>query len=59
MCEFKVILDGRVVAEDIIYAREEGSSVILRSIIGEEKRVEGCRIIEVDSAHEKLVLAKA
>ena len=59
MCEFKVILDGRVVAEDIIYAREEGSSVILRSVIGEEKRVEGCRIIEVDSAHEKLVLAKA
>jgi len=59
MCEFKVVLDGRVVAEDIIYAREEGSSVVLRSVIGEEKRVEGCRIIEVDSVHEKLVLAKA
>ena len=59
MCEFKVILDGRVVAEDIIYAREEGSSVVLRSVIGEEKRIEGCRIIEVDSVHEKLVLARA
>ncbi len=59
MCEFKVVLDGRVVAEDIIYAREEGSSVVLRSVIGEEKRIEGCRIIEVDSVHEKLVLARA
>jgi len=58
MCEFKVILDGRVVAEDIIYAREEGSSVVLRSVIGEEKRMEGCRIIEVDSVHERLVLSR-
>ncbi|RLI13585.1 hypothetical protein DRO33_01035 [Candidatus Bathyarchaeota archaeon] len=59
MCEFKVILDGQVVAEDVIYAREEGSAVILRSVIGDEKRVEGCRIIEVDSVRERLVLAKA
>ena len=59
MCEFKVVLDGELVAEDIVYAKEEGSSVIVRSIVGDEKRFDGCRIIEVDSLHEKLVLARA
>ena len=59
MCEFKVILGGELVAEDIVYAKEQGSSVILRSVIGEEKKIENCRIIEVDSIHERLVLARA
>lgn len=59
MCEFKVILDGELVAEDVIYAREEGASVIVRSIVGDEKRLDGCRIIEVDSVHEKLVLTRS
>ena len=59
MCEFKVILDGEVVAEDVIYAREEGSAILLRSIIGEVKKVENCRIVEVDTVHEKLVLTRA
>ena len=59
MCEFKVILDGELVAEDVIYAREEGTSVIVRSIVGDEKRLDGCRIIEVDSVHEKLVLTRS
>jgi len=59
MCEFKVILDGELVAEDVIYAREEGSLVIVRSIVGDEKRFDKCRIVEVDSIHERLVLARA
>jgi len=58
MCEFKVILDGEVVAEDVVYAREDGSAVILRSVIGHEKRIEGCRIVEVDSIHERLILSR-
>jgi len=59
MCEFKVILDGELVAEDVIYAREEGSLVIVRSVVGDEKRFDKCRIVEVDSIHERLVLARA
>jgi len=58
MCEFKVVLDGEVVAEDVVYARDDGSAVVLRSIVGREKRIEGCRIIEVDSVHERLVLSR-
>lgn len=59
MCEFKVLLEGRLVAEDIIYAREEGSQVVLRSVIGSEKRIDGCRIVEVDTLRERLVLARS
>jgi len=59
MCEFKVILDGELVAEDVIYAREEGSAIVVRSIVGDERRFEGCRIVEVDSVHERLVLTRA
>jgi len=58
VCEFKVLLGGRVVAEDVVYAREEGEAVVLRSIIGQEVRVENCRIVEVDSVRERLVLAR-
>ncbi len=58
MCEFKVVLDGQVVAEDVVYARDEGGTVVVRSIVGDSKRLEGCRIIEVDSVHERLVLAR-
>jgi len=59
LCEFKVLLEGEVVAEDVIYAREEGPYVVLKSVIGREERLEGCRIVEVDSIHERLVLARA
>ena len=58
MCEFKVILDGQVVAEDVVYARDEGGAVVLRSIIGREVRVQGCRIVEVNSVRELLILAR-
>ncbi len=58
MCEFKVLLGGQVVAEDVVYAREESGAVVLRSIIGREVRVENCRIVEVDSVRERLVLAR-
>jgi len=58
VCEFKVLLGGQVVAEDVVYAREESGAVVLRSIIGREVRVENCRIVEVDSVRERLVLAR-
>ena len=58
MCEFRVLLEGQVVAEDVVYARDEGGAVVLRSIIGREVRVGNCRIVEVDSVRERLVLAR-
>jgi len=59
MCEFKVYLSGERVYEDVIYARAEGSSVILRDVLGRTKKVENARIAEVDVARELLVLEGA
>lgn len=57
MCEFKVTLDGEVVFEDVIYAKDEGGKVILKNVLGASKEVENCAIIEVDVGSERLALA--
>lgn len=59
MCEFKVLLSGEKVFEDVIYARAEGGVILLRDVLGRTKKVEGVRIAEVDVAREVLVLEKA
>jgi len=50
MCEFKVFLDGEKVMEDVIYAKtgDDDWSVTLRDVLGETKRFEDTRILEVD-----------
>jgi len=59
MCEFKVFLDGKVVFEDVIYARAEGDRVLVRDVLGETKEFENCRIMEVDVNSTRLVLSSA
>lgn len=59
MCEFKVILDGKMVFEDAIYAKTEKSNVIIRDIIGESRVFENCRIIGVDVNSTELRLSKS
>ena len=59
MCEFKVLLSGEKVFEDVIYARAESGVILLRDVLGRTKKVEGARIAEVDVAKEVLVLEKA
>ncbi len=58
MCEFKVFLGGEVIFEDVIYASQEGSNVVLVDILGEKKVVSSCIIAEVDVRRERLVLKK-
>ena len=58
MCEFKVFLDGKRIAEDVIYAKVEGKKVTLRDILGEPVVVEGVGIVEVDISSTKLVLER-
>jgi len=53
-----VFLDGKLVFEDVVYAKHEGSKVILRDILGETKEVENCSIIEVDVSSTKLILSR-
>ncbi|MCX8204657.1 MAG: CooT family nickel-binding protein [Candidatus Nezhaarchaeota archaeon] len=58
MCEFKVYLGEEEVMGDVVYAEEREGSVLLRTILGEEKVLKGCRILQVDVRREVLRLAR-
>ena len=58
MCEFKVFLDGKKIAEDVIYVKVEGKKVTLRDVLGEPVVVEGVGIVEVDVSSTRLVLER-
>jgi len=57
MCEFNVVIEGKVVFRDIIYAKAEGNKVVVKDILGESKEFENSRIDEVDVNSVRLVLA--
>ena len=57
MCEFNVILDGKTLMRDVIYAKVQGDNVVVRNVMGEAKEYKGCKIVEVDVNSARLVLA--
>ncbi len=57
MCEFRVLLDGERVFEDAVFCRVEDGGVVLQDILGQSKRVARCRVVEVNVAAERIVLA--
>lgn len=57
MCEFNIILDGKIQFRDVIYTKVEGDNVIVKNIIGESKEFKGYRIVEVDVPNTRLVLS--
>ncbi len=59
MCEFNVILNGKIQMKDVIIAKVEGTTVTVRDIMGAAKEFPGCRIAEVDVPNARLVLAQA
>ncbi|PCN50505.1 hypothetical protein B6U99_04045 [Candidatus Geothermarchaeota archaeon ex4572_27] len=59
MCEFKVFLGDEVVFNDVVYAEVTERGVLLRNVVGEERLIEGCRIVKVDVGREVLRLDKA
>ena len=54
MCEFNVILNGKVQFKDVIYAKTQGTTVIVRDIMGAGKEFENCKIVEVDVPNARL-----
>jgi len=58
MCEFTVILDGKEVFKDVVYAKMEGGKVILRDVLGESMQFSNCKITEVDVNTTRLVLSR-
>lgn len=57
MCEFTLILDGKTVFKDVIYAKTENTKVIVKSVLGESKEFQNCKIIEVNVNSTRLVLS--
>jgi predicted RNA-binding protein len=57
MCEFKVILNGKEVWSDVVYAKAEGGKVTVRDVSGQTREFKNCKIIEVDVNNTRLVLA--
>jgi predicted RNA-binding protein len=59
MCEFNVILNGETVFKDVVYAKNEGNNVIVKSVLGETREFKNCKITEVNVNTTKLVLTSA
>jgi predicted RNA-binding protein len=57
MCEFNVVLNGKVQFKDVIYAKVESGKVVVRDVLGEVKTFDNCTIAEVDVNSARLVLA--
>ncbi len=57
MCEFNVILNGKVEFKDVIYVKVDADNVTVKNILGEGKEFKNCRIVEVDVPNTRLVLS--
>lgn len=58
MCEFNVIVEGKVVFKDVVSAKMENNDVIVKDVLGESKRFGNCKITEVDVNSTRLVLSR-
>ena len=56
MCEFNVILNGKTLFKDVVYAKSEGNSVTVKNVLGEAREFKNCKITEVNVNSTKLVL---
>jgi predicted RNA-binding protein len=59
MCEFNVILNGKTMLKDVVYAKTDGNSVTVKNVLGEAKEFKNCKITEVDVNTTRLVLAES
>ncbi len=59
MCEFNVILNGKIQFKDVISAVAQNGKVTVRNVLGETKEFANCAIIEVDVNSTRLVLSSA
>jgi predicted RNA-binding protein len=57
MCEFNVIIDGKIQFKDVIYSKVDGENITVKNIMGEAKEFKGYKIVEVDVPNTRLVLS--
>jgi predicted RNA-binding protein len=56
MCEFNVIVNGKIEFKDVIYTKVDGDKVTVKNIMGQAKEFSGFRIVEVDVPNTRMVL---
>ena len=56
MCEFNVIIDGKIQFRDVIYSKVNGNNVTVKNILGLMQEYKGYKIEEVDVPNTRLVL---
>ena len=56
MCEFNVIVDGKIVFRDVIYSKVNGETIVVKNILGQAQEYKGYKIVEVDVPNTRLVL---
>jgi len=56
MCEFNIILDGEILFKDVVYAKTEGTNVIVKNVLGEAREFKNCKITEVNVSMTRLIL---
>lgn len=57
MCEFNVIVNGKIQFKDAIYAKADGGNVIVKNILGEAKEFKNSKIAEIDVTSTRLILS--
>jgi predicted RNA-binding protein len=56
MCEFNVIIEGKVVFRDVIYSKVNGENIVVKNILGQMQEYKGYKIVEIDVPNTRLVL---
>jgi predicted RNA-binding protein len=57
MCEFNVILNGKTVFKEAVFAKTVGNDVTVKNALGEAKEFKNCKIMEVDESSTRIVLS--
>lgn len=52
-----MVLGGKKVFEDVIYAKADENKVTLKDVLGDSRVLENCRITEIDVGSERMVLS--
>ncbi len=56
MCEFKVMINGKTVFKDAVYAKSDGNRIIVKDILGDVKEFQNYKIIELNINTKQLIL---
>ena len=57
MCEFKVLINGKIMFRDAVYAQSNGQKIIVKDILGDSQEFQHYTISEVNVKTQQLILS--